>query len=76
MLFELEVFFVAHLVGFVATLYGMDLKEWAAVLSIGWVLYQFIDKRRLSEANIDNISLVPETWLNAGNLQADVVIAA
>ncbi len=31
----------------------MDLKDWAAVFSIGWILYQLIQRRRINEANVD-----------------------
>jgi tetratricopeptide (TPR) repeat protein len=53
MVFGVEVFLLGQLVNLAASLENMGVKEWAAVLTIGWILYQFIDKRRLTEANID-----------------------
>src|SRR6476620_7529971 len=53
MFFDWQVFLVERYIGLHISLSNMDLKDWAAVISIGWVLYQLIQRRRINEANID-----------------------
>ena len=53
MLFDWQVLLIEHYIGFYLSLSSMDLKDWAAVCSIGWFLYQLIQRRRINEANID-----------------------
>lgn len=52
-MFEYQVWFVQQCVVLVSTIYRLSIAEWAGICSIGWVLYQIIERRRLSEANID-----------------------
>src|SRR5437764_9195245 len=53
MFFDWQVFLVERYIGLHISLSNMDLKDWAAICSIGWVLYQLIQRRRINEANID-----------------------
>jgi len=53
MFFDWQVFLVERYIGLHISLGNMDLKDWAAVFSIGWVLYQLIQRRRINETNID-----------------------
>ena len=49
MFFDWQVFLVERYIGLHISLGNMDLKDWAAVFSIGWVLYQLIQRRRINE---------------------------
>src|SRR5690242_13950588 len=53
MFFEWQEIFIERYVSLHAALSSMDIKDWAAVVSIGWILYQLIQRRRLTETNID-----------------------
>src|SRR5215475_8838718 len=53
MFLEWQVFFIERYINLRIALNSMDIKDWAAVISIGWILYQLIQRRRLTEANID-----------------------
>ena len=53
MFFDWQLFFVERYVALVVSSGNMDLKDWAAVCTISWILYQLIERRRISEANVD-----------------------
>jgi len=53
MFFDWQVFFLERYINRQIALNSMNIKGWAAVVSIGWILYQLIQRRRLTEANID-----------------------
>lgn len=52
-MFELQVWLIELTIGFVASFYSMGLTHAAALCTIGWIFYQFIERRRLNQANID-----------------------
>ena len=53
MFLDWQVFFLERYINRQIALNSMNIKRWAAVVSIGWILYQLIQRRRLTEANID-----------------------
>lgn len=52
-MFELRVWLTELTIGFVASFYSLGLTHAAALCTIGWIFYQFIERRRLNQANID-----------------------
>lgn len=53
MLFSLQEFLVATYVAFVVTAFQLDMKDWAAIATISWIMIQVNERRRLNERNID-----------------------
>ncbi len=49
----LEVFLVETYIALVVTIYHLDMKDWAAIATISWILIQVNERRRLSERNVD-----------------------
>jgi tetratricopeptide (TPR) repeat protein len=52
-MFELQIWLIELTIGFVASFYSMGLTHAAALCTIGWIFYQFIERRRLNQTNID-----------------------
>jgi hypothetical protein len=48
-----QIFVIEQYEKFIGSWDDLDVTKIAAICTISWILYQFIERRRLSEANID-----------------------
>lgn len=64
--FHLELFLVETYVAIVVTLSRLDVKDWAALATLSWILIQINERRRLNERNIDKFldKALEKKWQN------------